>query len=1318
MQFIPDGPDVPENLIAAHEEGKVVFFCGAGISMSAGLPSFRKLAETIIDNNENLFKIDSDNNLDRAFQLFEDRLFDGRYNLLEKLWDELNIKKLNEPEIHYHKSLLTLARSKSDNRIRLVTTNFDRIFQKCNSDTYGEPEALVAPRLPVPKPNRWDGIVYLHGMLPEEKEDLGKTDNLVITSGDFGQAYLIERWAARFITELFRNYEVCFVGYSLNDPVMRYLTDALVKDESMGINFKSRYIFLPINQEFENEKENTQWFEKKLETIYYNIIDNDKPHIYLEKTLYEWASAYSDGLNAKKEIIFQYLSLKLPKKIEKKQLLWALRDPMGAEYFANNDPCPPIDIIDVLDSEVFKYNDLLSFGHKWLPEKAPVNFPKFSLLRQKARFEQAQFLSPFDESECNFLEDNPSIEHFNKWIVRHLDKPYLAIWMASKDKPLGSSLKKLIFEKLKEDKNCCHKINNYMQIVWELFLSDSVTSNKIHNVPKDWYSMKKRFDLFGLTPSLKSELKYFLRPILCIDEYPSENYSNPEEKNDSINDSLNNVSFSVDVGYEHIAHDVIYLSLFGVATRIKISLEDRMFYFKLLTDALEDMFDLIKLLYGNDNFLISRFSDNIHNLDNSCKFQNWTSLAFNLQKLWRLIVNEDKKQALFLLSGWQISSHYPLNRLFLICINDNIDFIDADYVFKHLVDNNEHLLLVDYPEKLILLLKYSNKFNNEQLIFITSKLISSVANLDFPITFSNKTLPNNQKYREDYKNNFRPHKNVLLSLKNIEEGGSVLPPEASIQLNKYKKCKAFKFIFKENKPYEIVIPDNESSHKTWIKFLQTSVEKINEHTWSTQDPLGGALKKTYDPWIDFCKDNPSGSFEIIKQLKKLECWNEIRCRTMLNCWIELARQNSSKDIKFYNIKLIYIDALIYLIELDSIFFDKISHEVISLAKGLIFEFYNHKKIEFIFILVNKLIKSYPTKNTSQLVNFSQALNHPLGIAIELLLDYQLILNSKNTTNILMDNVKNSLNELIKISGNDYNHVICMIAYYTYDLYSLDSKWAETTFLPLFDWKKPEVAKFAWLGYFYDARKSPNLLKTLHDPLLATGKHLDEIDQNHNVYPNLICTIALGQVRINDINARIFTNIELRECIKNMNGYYRSIIVQIIANLMADVSEKPELFWDKSVKPFFVNIWPNEKQYWDNSMQIHFEKIIVASSTKFLESYEMFYRLLKHCKEFREDPHFASPLILDLESKFVHNENDKYNSKLSSNKKLNFLQKFPKECLLLIAVSLNGNNFLTYKKSTILKNFLMTFDNKLILKSPEFTFLLNLAEKNIVINKDI
>lgn len=47
MQLVANGPNIPDALLQAHEDGSVVFFCGAGISYSAGLPGFKGLVDDI-----------------------------------------------------------------------------------------------------------------------------------------------------------------------------------------------------------------------------------------------------------------------------------------------------------------------------------------------------------------------------------------------------------------------------------------------------------------------------------------------------------------------------------------------------------------------------------------------------------------------------------------------------------------------------------------------------------------------------------------------------------------------------------------------------------------------------------------------------------------------------------------------------------------------------------------------------------------------------------------------------------------------------------------------------------------------------------------------------------------------------------------------------------------------------------------------------------------------------------------------------------------------------------------------------------------------
>lgn len=79
MQFVTNGPDIPEALLQAHEEGRLVFFCGAGISYPAGLPGFKELVDKIYEyagtNRNSIEQEEYDRHrYDVVLNLLEDRL--------------------------------------------------------------------------------------------------------------------------------------------------------------------------------------------------------------------------------------------------------------------------------------------------------------------------------------------------------------------------------------------------------------------------------------------------------------------------------------------------------------------------------------------------------------------------------------------------------------------------------------------------------------------------------------------------------------------------------------------------------------------------------------------------------------------------------------------------------------------------------------------------------------------------------------------------------------------------------------------------------------------------------------------------------------------------------------------------------------------------------------------------------------------------------------------------------------------------------------------------------------------------------------------
>ena len=313
--FINGGPNIPEYLLHEHEEGRVVFFCGAGISAAAGLPLFGKLVSILYENNGNnpnkiQSRIIKDGNYDTAVELLEECHQGGRKAIRKGLKNILTPKLGKKYALTMHKSLLILGTNR-DGAVRIITTNYDHLFREAQKNIQKNKDILEfhAPLLPIPKPSQWNGLVYIHGILPDDNDDK-KLDTLILSSSDFGHAYLTERWASRFISELFKNYTVCFVGYSLSDPVMRYIVDAIAADKKCGdISHNDIYAFVGYKKNNRSYVEQ-EWKSKKITPILYDSrgCGQHSPHARLYKTFELWSSMYRDGITGKKNIISKYAS--------------------------------------------------------------------------------------------------------------------------------------------------------------------------------------------------------------------------------------------------------------------------------------------------------------------------------------------------------------------------------------------------------------------------------------------------------------------------------------------------------------------------------------------------------------------------------------------------------------------------------------------------------------------------------------------------------------------------------------------------------------------------------------------------------------------------------------------------------------------------------------------------------------------------------------------------------------------------------------------------------------------------------------------------
>ena len=513
MQFVTNGPDIPWQLVNDHEEGKVVFFCGAGISIPAGLPGFKKLVNDVygkLGTEQTDLEADAYESFryDQVLDELEHR-FPGQRDAVRGTLVELFQPHLESRDVlKTHEALLRLGRTR-EGTLRLVTTNFDSIFELASESMGQTCRSYAAPLLPLPKNCRWDGLVYLHGRLPKQPNETA-LNNVVVTSGDFGRAYLTECWAARFVRDLLRNYEVCFVGYSIEDPVLRYMLDALAADRMQGEYTPTVWAFGDSLPELDAAKK-AEWEAKGVIPILY---DKRNGHAVLHQTLRKWAETYRQSTEGKAAIIDEY-ALRSPEECTAEEnyvgrFLWALSEKTGlpAKRFAEFNPPPPLEW-------------MLAASHQGAAEKTECPcrdaFAKFHALWM-------HFVS------CEFHDRplGPVLSHLARWLLRYLNDPRLVVWISQQGGWIHPDLRSVIDRRLSEivqwEKGRRRDLlqalsrvspdaipDQEMRTLWNLLLSGqmegipSCHSTRLRN----W---QERIARDGVTASLRIEFRKLLAP--------------------------------------------------------------------------------------------------------------------------------------------------------------------------------------------------------------------------------------------------------------------------------------------------------------------------------------------------------------------------------------------------------------------------------------------------------------------------------------------------------------------------------------------------------------------------------------------------------------------------------------------------------------------------------------------------------------------------------------------------------------------------------------------------------------------------------------
>lgn len=1190
MQFVNNGPDIPDVLLQAHEEGRVVFFCGAGISYPANLPGFKGLVEeiyrlsgtTLTDIECEAFALEQ---FDATLDLLERRLPGQRLAVRRALADVLKPNLRRKGATDTQAALLRLARSR-EGALRLVTTNFDRLFHVAAKRTGQAFQTYAAPMLPIPKNSRWDGLVCLHGLLPERADET-VLNRLVVTSGDFGVAYLTERWAARFVSELFRNYVVCFVGYSINDPVLRYMMDALAADRMQGEVTQQAWA-LGDCAPGEERRKTIEWEAKGVTPILYNVPTGSGDHSTLHQTLRTWADTYRDGVQGKEAIVVKH-ALARPQDSTRQddfvgRMLWALSDKSGlpAKRFADLNPVPPLDwLLEAFSDERFQYSDLPRFN---VPPHVEVDAKlRFSLIRRPAPYDRAPLMQLASGLVYGSQLDTV-MYHLARWLIRHLDDPRLIIWIAERGGQMHDRWLWLIedamdhFTALERDGKTSERDeirlhapkaipSPLMRILWRLLLSGRVKSQWRE---ADLYRWQSRLKREGLSTTLRLELRELLAPKVVLrkpflwSEKAPDNTGEPTCIKQFVDWELVLTADQVGSTLRNFADE-------RWKSALPYLLED---FQQLLRDALDLLSELGEADERGDRSHWDLPSITPHWQNRG--FRDWVSLVELLRDAWLAVRKNGSVRATHIALEW-FELPYPIfKRLAFFAASHEGCISPEQWVDWLLAEGTWWLWSTDTGREVF------------RLFVLQGRYLASDAQdrLETAILAGPPQEMLMGQPEPDWWAQHALH-SIWLRLAKLNTSGLALGESAAARLAEISSAyPQWKLAANERDEFSRWMsgtgdPDYEDSRN-----VEIAPRKRQELVQWLKKPMPECPPFYEDTWRDVCRTRFFHSLSALCDLAQDSVWPADRWREALQVWSEegmvlrswryaapLVQTMSNAVLQ----KLVY--AVAWWIEVvsrsinchESTLLD-LCHRILTLplesGSGT--------------CIIRHGVETYEPVGS--------AINHSIGRSTQALINLWFKQNP-NDNDLLPENLKPIFTTLCDVQVDHFRHGRVLLGSRLITFFRVDRPWTEQHLLPLFGWSNPIEAKAVWEGFLGSPRLYQPLLAAFKSQFLESANHYADLGEYRLQFATFLTYAALGPTEG-------YTMEEFRSAIGALPNEGLEESAQALSQALSSAADQCEEYWRNRAQPFWQHVWPKSRHLATPRIAESLIRLVIAARGEF------------------------------------------------------------------------------------------------------------------------
>lgn len=1210
MRFLENGPSIPDDLLIARDEGRVVFFCGAGVSRArAGLSDFFGLADDVIR------RLGATTGSSACKILCEARAIEKRtgvnglisadriFGLLEReflLRDiEFAVAKALQPptdvDLSAHRILLELATT-SEGKVRLVTTNFDRLFDDCNSAL----QVWQPPRLPDPaRQNEMDGIIHLHGRTNKDYSG-SEGDGFILSSSEFGRAYLAEGWATKFFKEIIDRYIVVFVGYTADDPPVQYLLEALKKKAGQ---LSGVYAF----QAGTMDEAIANWRHKGIEAIAYAEEDG---HQALWETLDAWAA------RAKAPDEWHQLVIDLAKKgpenlqpHERGQVAHIVSTLEGARKFSASDDPPPAEWLCVfdpvrryakpghsgrfgahgqyidpfdrygLDSDVApnKINPDDHYATREVPENTWDGLATSRLDRQNLHDDNYSAIR--GHWATNIPKCPLRLLHISMWISKVANQP-AAVWWAASQTGLHPNIQKMIkWELLQPKKIIPPEIRRAWGYLFEAWVE------KRGDFDGDWYDLKAVIDKDGWDSTVVRKYATINRPYLKVGRNYIGGPTAPEWKPDiSISDMLH-----VDVEYANPQDDT--------------QIPDE--WLAIVVSGLRKNFEhALRLETELGGYGLSNISpiipSNVSNNDGYGRTHGLSGCVISFSSLFARLIELDIAAARQEFAAWPVNDDTIFSRL-RIWASGNAELISA---------SDFGLILANLSAR-----AFWDGYHQRDLLLVLAKRWQELSDYSFDSLkeIEQRLLEGPPRWpdEEDAKFEKRCAWAVLNRITWLANNGCFFICNLAAETEKLRVREP------EWQPgYAAKAADSLEGRGGFVK-------TETDHASLLDEPLKSILSKALElsgrtedflvekaPFAGLSTERPVRAFAALTDAARKNEYPEWAWRTFLDSG---ARKTDKPKLS----ALIAERMCRYPDETVTEFLRPATDWLLNISEQLALRFpgtFDKAMSKLINVL-----RSYPPTGNSSIVRGSkepdwtmEALNSPVGKLAQALLKDPRKDNLKAASGFPQEWITH-VDALLSLDGDLHRHALVMFAHSLTWFYYFDPNWAETNLLSVLDGDNEDDRNAVWSGFFWGAKvPSPKLYIRMKPNLLAVAKKQRLSERGYCEVLSGIILAGWGSSS-EENQERFISNDEMREVLLLADDEFRSQILWQLERWTKIHEDGTDEKWSAMLPELLRDVWPRQKSAKTPAITARLCDLAFSNAEHFPEIVEIILPLLTTAK---------------------------------------------------------------------------------------------------------